>query len=262
MICKKKRGSIMKKAKLGRTGILVSRLSYGTAALSEMDAAEGGRLLLQARSQGIDLWDGSHDYNTYDHMHHALQEIERDQVVIITKTYAEDEEKTERDVSQALEEIGTEYIDILLLHYTRPEWLGKPPRLPEPMLSQKDAGRVRHIGFAAHSVETVRLAKDMPEVDVIEAIISRTGEYKGHGEGGTSKIEDGGIEDMLDALKSVHKAGIGVIGMKVIGNGLLLNTAHEEIQNAVAYNQVDTLCIGMVSEDEISANARAVEQVD
>lgn len=47
---------------------------------------------------------------------------------------------------------------------------------------------MRYIGLAKHLVETVRLAREIPEVGLIETIISRNGEYKGHGKDGISKM--------------------------------------------------------------------------
>ena len=103
-------------------------------------------------------------------MRNALKYVPREQIIIVTKTYAESSKQTKRDVGTALRRLGTDYIDILLLHYTRPEWLGQPPRLPESMLDQKRPGRVRAVGISTHSVSTVRLAAEMPEVEVVETI--------------------------------------------------------------------------------------------
>lgn len=67
-------------------------------------------------------------------------EKEEEQILIIIKTCTENAEQTDHDVAAALREPGTDYIDVLLLHYSRPEWPGRPPRLPGAMVDQRISG--------------------------------------------------------------------------------------------------------------------------
>lgn len=247
----------MKFRELGQTGLVVSRLSFGTGPLEGLKPKAGGELLMKAFDLGINLWDGSSDYGTYPHMRWALKHIPREQVMIITKTYAESNEQTRRDVTVTLRELKTDYIDILLLHYTRPEWLGQPPRLPESILDEKRSRRVRAVGLSTHSVAAARLTAEMPEVEVVETIVNRTGKF--HSQDGTiGEIEDGAVPEKLSALKLIHNTGKGIIAMKVLGSGILSDDPAAAIAFVAALPEVDTLCIGMRSWSEIEANARAV----
>lgn len=239
--------------------MMVSRLSFGTGPLEGLKPRAGGELLVKAFDVGINLWDGSSDYGTYPHMRWALKHVPRERVMIITKTYAETEEQTQQDVITALRALGTDYIDILLLHYTRPEWLGRPPRLPKSLLGEKKAGRVRFLGLSTHSVATVRLAAGMSEVEVVETIVNRTGQFRSY-RGTIEEIEDGSAKEMLVALKAVHASGKGVIAMKVLGSGILCGDPAGAIAFVAGLPEVDTLCIGMRSWSEIEANARMVEE--
>ncbi len=251
----------MELRQLGETGLAVSRFSFGTAALADLSPQSGGELLGRAFGLGANLWDSSSDYGTYAHMRCALKGIPREQIIIVTKTYAENNDQTERDVTTALKDLGTDYIDILLLHYTRPEWLGRPPRLPQSMLDQKESGQVQALGISTHSVATARLAAEMPEVEVVETIVNRTGKFRSQ-EGTLEKIEDGTLPEMLTALETLHDGGKGVIAMKVLGSGVLCDDPAAVIAFVAALPQVDTLCIGMKSRQEIEANARAVMSVE
>jgi aryl-alcohol dehydrogenase-like predicted oxidoreductase len=243
---------------LGRTGLHVSRLSFGTAALAELSPQEGGELLIEAFKLGVNLWDSASDYGTYPHMHWALKHVPREEVILVTKTYAENAEQTKRDVKAALQEIGTNFIDILMLHYTRPEWLGQPPRLPESLLREKDAGRVRILGLSTHSVATVLLAAKMPEVEVVETIVNPLGKFRSHQDGKIEEIEDGSIEEMLDALRKLHDRNIGVIAMKVLGHGLFEDDPAKAITFVAVLPQVDTLCLGMTSPQQIEEYAQVI----
>lgn len=250
---------VLELRELGKTGLAVSRLSFGTGPLEGLAPDVGGELLLKALDLGINLWDSSADYGTYPHMHYALRRVPREQVIIITKTYAESDKQTKHDVTTALKELGTDYIDILLLHYTRPEWLGQPPRLPESILNEKKSGRVRVVGISTHSVTTVRLAAEMPEVEVVETIVNRTGKFYSQ-DGTIGEIEDGAVPEMLSALKLIRNAGKGVIAMKVLGSGILSDDPAAAIAFVAALSEVDTLCIGMRSEQELEANVHTFMQ--
>jgi len=240
--------------RLGQTDLVVSRLSFGTGPLEGLVPKAGGELLIKAFDLGINLWDGSSDYGTYPHMRWALKHLPREQVMIITKTYAEDDEQTQRDVTMALKELKTDYINILLLHYTPPEWLGRPPRLPESMLKEKESGRVHFLGLSTHSVATAHLAAEMPEIEVVETIVNRTGKFRSF-RGTIEELEDGSLEEMLEALKALHAGAKGVIAMKVLGSGLLSDDPAGAIAFVAGLPQVDALCIGMRSWPEIEANA-------
>jgi aryl-alcohol dehydrogenase-like predicted oxidoreductase len=244
---------------LGRTDLVVSRLSFGTGPLEGLAPKAGGELLVKAFDLGINLWDGSSDYGTYPHMRWALKHLPRGQVMIITKTYAENDEQTQHDVTTALRELKTDYIDILLLHYTPLGWLGRPPRLPESMLKEKESGRVRFLGLSTHSVATAHLAAEMPEVEVVETIVNRTGKFRSF-RGTIDELEDGSLEEMLEALKALHAGGKGVIAIKVLGSGILSNDPASAIAFVAGLPQVDTLCIGMRSEQELEANVRSLMQ--
>ena len=243
--------------RLGQTGLMVSRLSFGTGALAGLTPRVGGELLVKAFGIGANLWDGSSDYGTYAHMRYALKHIPREQVIIVTKTYAENDDQTERDVATALRKLGTDYIDILLLHYTRPEWLGQPPRLPVSILDQKKLRRVRALGISTHSVATVRLAAEMPEVQVVETVVNQGGRFNAS-DGTIGEIEDGTSLEMLSALKIIRSAGRGVIAMKVLGSGILRDAPTAAIHWVAALSEVDTMCIGMRSLQEIETDARII----
>ncbi|MCR4405179.1 MAG: hypothetical protein NUW06_07920 [Candidatus Acetothermia bacterium] len=70
----------MELKRLGQTGLIVSRLSFGTGPLESLKPKAGGELLVKAFDLGINLWDSSSDYGTYPHMRWALKHLPREQV--------------------------------------------------------------------------------------------------------------------------------------------------------------------------------------
>ena len=78
--------------------------------------AEGGDLLREAFDQGITFWDTAEGYGSQPHLGAALKGLARDQVVIQTKTGALDYDGARKSIERSLREMGTDYIDVLLLH--------------------------------------------------------------------------------------------------------------------------------------------------
>jgi aryl-alcohol dehydrogenase-like predicted oxidoreductase len=86
------------RVRLGRTGLSVSSLCFGTGYMGGSIPA-GVRLLTRAYELGVTFWDTSDDYGTHPHVSRALREVGRDRVAVATKTYA-----------------STATVDIFLLH--------------------------------------------------------------------------------------------------------------------------------------------------
>ncbi|HEV8643675.1 MAG TPA: aldo/keto reductase, partial [Methylomirabilota bacterium] len=104
----------MERVELGRTGLKVSRLAFGTGYLAGRVGA-GARLLAEAYEVGVNFWDTSDDYGTHPHVRQALKEIGRDDVVVATKTYAATALGARRSVTRALRELGVGAVDLFLL---------------------------------------------------------------------------------------------------------------------------------------------------
>src|SRR3990172_4078558 len=103
------------RTELGRTGLTVSTLCFGTGYLGGSPAA-GARLLGRAYELGVTFWDTSDDYGTHPHVARALRDVERDDVVVTTKTYASTAAGARRSLTRALRELRVEAVDIFLLH--------------------------------------------------------------------------------------------------------------------------------------------------
>ena len=65
---------------------------------------------------GITLWDSADQYGTHPHVKEALKRVPREKVAILSKTHANTEKDMRDDLDRFRRELGTDYIDILLLH--------------------------------------------------------------------------------------------------------------------------------------------------
>jgi len=243
----------MSSVAFGKTGLTVSRLSFGTAYLGplgeHLTPEAGGELLAQAFELGVTFWDTSDDYGTHPHVAAALRQVPREQVVIASKTY-----EPEGAVERALRELDTDYLDIMLIHCVGLSWI-EPARQALAVLQRdKERGLLRVVGFSTHSAEVARRAAGWPDVEVLLGIVNPTGTW-GQGE----RVEDGTIADMLDALKQAHAAGKGVYAMKVLGAGTLASDPAQAIHFAARLPYIHSLCIGMRNLDEVRQNLALLE---
>jgi aryl-alcohol dehydrogenase-like predicted oxidoreductase len=144
---------------------------------------DGARLLLQALERGISFWDTSDDYGTHPHVAQALRQVRRDQVIVASKTY-----QPEGAVARILAELGTEYLDILFVHYVGLAWVDAARDAVHSWQQDRVKGKVRALGFSTHSARVAALAAGWPEVEVLLVPINPTGVCTRD-----SRIEDGDI---------------------------------------------------------------------
>jgi len=241
---------------LGRTGLTVSRLSFGTAILGplcqKMTPEAGGDLLARAFELGVTFWDTSDDYGTHPHVAAALRQVPREQVIIASKT-----NEPEGAVEGALRELETDYLDIMLIHGVGLDSVEKAREALRVLDRHRAQGRVRALGLSTHSAEVAHRAAGWPEVEVLLGIVNPTGTW-----GQDKQIEDGDITKMLDALEQAYTAGKGVYAMKVLGHGTLAHDAARAIHFASRLPYVHSLCIGMRNLDEVRKNLALLQTTD
>lgn len=235
---------------LGKTGIKVSRLAQGTGThgfnkSSDQIRSLGDKgladLLVAGIDNGLNFWDLADGYGSHPHGKLALKTVKRDKVVILTKTHAHSAKEMREDLDRFRQEIGTDYIDIMLLHYrTRADWPQTDAGAMEVLAEAKQKGIIRAHGVSCHDLGAMKsaAASDWCEVDL--ARLNPAG-----------VLMDGTREEILGVLREMKQKGKGVIGMKILGEGRLRNRVDEALQFALAQDVLDCFTIGATSRDEL-----------
>lgn len=281
----------MKRVTLGRTGIKVSRLGIGTGtehpcgstAQSLMSREELSRLLLYAYERGVNLWDTAQGYGTYPHIREALKGIKRQDIVLVTKLTTTNETDTLRGFEQSLSDMGTDYIDVCLLHglRTEREFRGKQGAM-DALLSLREQGKLLAVGISSHGLSALKYCLKLPELDVVWARINMAGVNMDSGSLGlydrmasvpllkkaasvlhgtlrsrirniaqSTTLSPKKYQSVEKTLRELHAQGKGVVGMKIMGAGRLRHEAEAALRFAKGLDYVDAHVIGMLNEQEI-----------
>jgi aryl-alcohol dehydrogenase-like predicted oxidoreductase len=235
---------------LGKTGIKVSRLAIGTGTngfayrsnqTEELGIKGLADLLVAAYEQGINFWDSADQYGTHPHLKEALKHIKRDKVVILTKTKATTADEMKSDLERFKREIGTDYIDIILLHLMRSAgWPEEKEGAMEVLEKARKEGTIRAHGVSCHTIEALEAASDSDWVQIDLARINPEG-----------VLMDDDVPVVVKVLKKMHKQGKGIVGMKIFGGGQLTFKPDECLHYVLGLDFVDAFTIGQESKNQM-----------
>ncbi|HEY9765286.1 MAG TPA: aldo/keto reductase [Chroococcales cyanobacterium] len=231
--------------RLGQTDLLVSRLCFGTLTIGpfqrNLPVAEGAGIIREAFERGVNFFDTAEIYENYPYLKEGLKKI-RDRAIIATKTYAYTREMAEKSLRLALEGLGSDHVDLFLLHEQESEDTIRGHREAfEYLLEAKEKGFVRAVGISTHSVKGVLGALSFPEIEVIHPLFNRDG----------LGILDGGAEEMLAAIRAAHKAGKGIYSMKALGGGHLSGEASEALSFVLEKPEISSIAVGIGDRNDL-----------
>lgn len=243
----------MKNRILGNTGIKVSELCFGSLTIGPLQAnlgiSEGAQIISYAFEKGINFIDTAEIYNNYQHIKEALKTVNRKDIVIATKSYSYSNETAEKSLTKALNELGTDYIDIFLLHEQESKHTIRGHyEAIEYFIRAKEKGIIRAIGISTHRIEAVTAANKYNEIEVIFPIINKEG----------IGIQDGTVDQMIGALKVSYDCGKGIYGMKPLGGGHLIKNVEEAVDFVRKIPYLHSFAMGMQSKDEVDADVSLI----
>lgn len=254
---------------LGRSKLKLGRLCMGTGVhggnresnQTRMGKEKFEALIKGAYERGVRVFDMADLYGTHPYLIPALKDIPRRDYLIISKIWwrpgsLPEKERPDADVviPRFLKELGTDYIDLVLLHCVEsgkwPEELQKQMNI---LAKFKEKGTIRAHGVSCHSVAALEAAVGEPWVDSVHARINPYG-----------MSMDKPFEKVPDILKRLHGAGKGVVGMKIIGEGRLRDDDEkrdESVRYVLGLGCVDILNVGFEKVEEIDDFAARVRKV-
>ena len=218
----------------------LSRSKSVEASKTKLGTAAFVRLVRHAVDSGISFFDCADAYGSHPFMRAALAEIPRERVQIKTKIIHRTASEATTDLDRFRRELGTDYLDIVLMHcVTEGNWTEQYKGAMDVLSEAKQKGIIRSHGCSCHSIEALGAAAKSPWVEVDLVRINPIGSHM-----------DADPGSVVSVIRQMKAAGKGIIGMKILGQGDLRNRQSEAIKYALSLNLLDAFSIGAESKSE------------
>ena len=234
---------------LGNTGIRTSRLAMGTGTVGSghhshqtaLGVSGLSALLLSGYdNNGLRFFDTADSYGSHPHVAEALKHVPRDKVTVLTKTWARDPGTARADLDRFRRELGTDHLDIVLMHcVTEADWTERYKGVMDVLSEAKQKGIIRAHGCSCHSIEALRAAAKSPWVEVDLVRLNPIGSHM-----------DADPETVKGVLREMKVSGKAIVGMKVLGQGDMRDRLDEALNHALGFGLLDAFTIGAESKAE------------
>lgn len=233
----------------------VSKLCYGTLSLSSLqnwDTDENKvKILNYAYEKGINFLDTAELYDNYNILKKFIKDKDRETLTIASKSYAYDKKTAEYSINKALTELNTDYLDIFMLHEQENgnNFMGHYEAV-ERFMKYKQDGVIKHFGISTHRIEAVRDSIKFKEIEILFPLVNMMG----------IGLQDGTIDDMLEAIKKAKAYDKFIMAMKIYGGGHLITDTKKAFDFINNIDEIDSIAIGMSSIEEVDANICYLER--
>jgi predicted aldo/keto reductase-like oxidoreductase len=241
---------------LGRSNIKVTRLALGTGSFSGHIQQQIGQegltnLVRHAYDRGIRFFETSESYGESQQMlAKALKGIPRENYQLMSKVTTDEGDPMAR-FDQMRKASDTDYFDIMLLHFQHTgTWVKDTRNWQDAILECEHKQTIKSHGASVHGLPALR---QVPGTEWLQIAMIRMN-HKGtrmDAEMYNGPVE-GNVPEVVSHVKQVKKEGMGVISMKLIGEGVF---NHEDRQKAMRFAfrdaGVDCVTVGYKSTAEI-----------
>ena len=226
----------MKFRTLGRTGQKVSVLGVGGhhLGLESVDEATAIRIIRGAIDAGINFMDNSWDYHKGEserRMGKALRDGYREKAFLMTKVDGRSGKAAQSQLEESLRRLQTDRIDLVQHHevirFEDPDRIFHTDGAQEALLKAREAGTVRFIGFTGHKNPHIHL--HMLDVARDNSFLFDTAQMP-------LNVLDAHFRSFEKlVVPRLVREGVGVLGMKSMGNGMILDSGIASAQECLRY---------------------------
>ena len=242
---------------LGRSGVKVTRLAFGTGSFSgrvQRDLGQDGftRLVRHAYDSGIRFFETAESYGEMHRMLGiALKGIPRDTYQIMSKVTTRDGVDPRQKFDELRRLANTEYFDIMLLHWQHTgTWPDDTRRWQDALLEVQSRKVVLGRGASVHGLPALRRVPGFGWLQVAMIRVNHTGKSMDAEDYNTQG--PGNVPEVVSRVHEVHKQGMGVIAMKLAGEGTFDREDRRKAMRFAFRNAgVDCVTVGYKSPAEI-----------
>lgn len=209
---------------LGRTGEAVSILGLGGYHIGIPDSEqESIRIIRTAIDRGLTFMDNCWDYHeglSERRMGKALRDGYRDKAFLMTKIDGRDRKTAAKQIDESLRRLQTDRVDLLQFHEVirleDPDLIFADDGALAAVLKAKEQGKLRYIGFTGHKDPLVHLR--MLDVAAAHGLRFDTVQMP------LNAMDAHFRSFQQNVLPRLVQEGIGVLGMKSMGSGDILDS--------------------------------------
>jgi aryl-alcohol dehydrogenase-like predicted oxidoreductase len=259
----------VQKVKLGNSAIETTLLGVGTGVhagnrtsfLTKQDRQKSLKLLQHAYDLGVRNFDCADTYGTHGLVAEALAKKNRNEYQLTSKIWVRgggipEPERPDADVvvERFRKELNTDYIDLVQIHCMVDEnWTETQKKQMDILENLKAKGIIRAHGVSVHSLDAMKDAVKSPWVDVLHARINPYG----------MAMDKPDPKEVVEVIQQMHKAGKGVIGMKLVGDGKLRNDSKkidDSLRFVLGLGCVDMMIVGFEEAEQIDNYIGRIEK--
>lgn len=254
---------------LGNSGVKTTLLGIGTGVhagnrtsfLTKQDKQKSIALLQHAYDRGIRNFDCADSYGTHGIVAEALAKKERKDYNLTSKIWVRgggipEPERPDANivVDRFRKELNTDYIDLVQIHcMTDSNWTETEKKQMDILENLKAKGIIKAHGVSVHSLDAMKDAVKSEWVDVLHARINPYG----------MAMDKPDPKEVVEVIQQLHKAGKGVIGMKLVGDGKLRSDSQkidDSLRFVLGLGCVDVMIVGFEEPDQIDNYITRVEK--
>jgi 1-deoxyxylulose-5-phosphate synthase len=243
---------------LGKSGVKVTRLAFGTGTMSGRTQRELGqdqftRLVRHAYDSGIRFFETAESYGgMHEMLGVALQGIPRDSYRLMSKVTTHDGVDPQEKIDELRKLAKTDYFDVMLLHWQHTAtWPTDTVRWQDGILEAQAKHAVVGHGASVHGLPALRRFPENKWLDIAMIRMNHKGAKMDAEDYNTSG--PGNVSEVVTHVKQVRADGMGVISMKLVGEGTFTNREDRQKAMRFAFKNagVDSVTVGYKNTAEV-----------
>ncbi len=209
---------------LGKSNVKVTRLAFGTGSFSgqvQRDLGQDGftRLVRYAYDRGIRFFETAESYGDMHRMLGiALKGIPRESYQVMSKVTTRPGTNPQEKFDELRKLANLEYFDIMLLHFQHSAtWPADSSKWQDGILEAQSRKAIMSHGASVHGLPALRQVPANKWLDIAMIRMNHKGKSMDAEDYGTGGL--GNVPEVVTHVQETRKAGMGVISMKLCGEG-------------------------------------------
>ena len=242
---------------LGKSGVKVTRLAFGTGTMSgqvqrDLGQAQFTKLVRYAHERGIRFFETAESYGDMHRMLGvALKGVPRESYQLMSKVTTSEGVNPQKKIDDLRKLANTEYFDIMLLHWQHTAtWPTDTTRWQDGIDEAELRKAVLARGASVHGLPALRQVPGDKWLDVAMIRVNHKGTRMDAEDYATDGL--GNVSEVVAYIKQARGQGLGVISMKLIGEGVFNREDRRKAMKFAFRNAgVDSVTVGYKNTSEI-----------